>query len=486
MQFYGIINKNYEGMCINVQCTSHQGFPSFEISGLADNIVKESKERVRECIRASGFRFPQESILISLAPSGIHKTGSALDLPIALSILFSKSDVNIKVMALGEVDLNGDVLPVPGESNALLNAEKQKCHVAILHGDEESTTKNTTYPFYVIKAKTLQSVSNSLISIINEASFDELDENANENTTNIQDTSNPFSGIIGLNSEKELITAAIVGGHSVLLFGPKGVGKTMLLGRVKGLLPLCDEKERDELSRIRACFALYPVNKGDVIYLTNRDPLLKKDNELPEILLSHSGVVIADEITNLDEKTLFTIREILDKGTFTVLKNGTFPLRFSFIGAMNPCPCGALGSKRTPCTCAPNKIQAHLRNITGPLLSRFSAVYDVREADYLHDNDSYFSDAKDRIKIALERMKKRYLAFPNIHRNADLVRDNTNREAFEKAFMLFPESENPRDALSLYSLALTLSDLDDSEIKPIHVEKARMYRIKDIYNHYER
>ena len=161
-------------------------------------------------------------------------------------------------------------------------------------------------------------------------------------------------------------------------------------------------------------------------------------------------------------------------------------MRFSFIAAMNPCPCGALGSKRTPCKCAASKIQAHIKNITSTLLSRFSAVYEVQEADYIHDDDSFLSDAVDRINNAVKRMNKRYTDFPNVHKNADIMREGTNREVLEKAFMFFPESENPRDALILYSFALTLADLDDSPIQPIHTEKARLYRVKDIMSYYAR
>ena len=484
MKIYGIINNNYEGKHINVQCSSHPGFPSFEISGLADSIVKESKERVRESIRASGFRFPQESVLISLLPSGIHKTGSALDLPIALAVLFSKSNTHLSVLAHGEIDLNGNILPSPGTENAILNAGRLSCHAVVLYGKEDNVVKNQDYPFYTVEATTLESAANALINIINEGNFESLSSN-NTNPSSAL-LSNPFKGIIGLNNEKEILTAAIAGGHNALFFGQRGIGKTMLIGRTERLIGITDKQTTQELSKIRACFNLYPDDKGKVMYLNDKDSLVKKGNELPEILLSHSAAVVADEITNMNENTLSIIRDIQDKGTFTVLKRGSFPLRFSFIAAMNPCPCGALGSKRTPCKCAASKIQAHIKNITSTLLSRFSAVSEVQEADYIHDDDSFLSDAVDRINNAVKRMNKRYSDFPNVHKNADIMREGTNREVLEKAFMFFPESENPRDALILYSFALTLADLDDSPIQPIHTEKARLYRVKDIMSYYAR
>lgn len=485
MQIYGIINNNYEGECINVQCSSHPGFPSFEISGLADSIVKEAKERVREGIRASGFRFPQESILISLAPSGIHKTGSALDLPIALSVLFAKSSTALRVLAHGEVDLNGNILQSPGAENAILNAEKLSCHAVVLSGKEDRVVKKKQFPFCIIYAKTLESASNAVIDIINDENFDYSDKTGLDKAPS-NSLTNPFKGIIGLNNEKEILTAAIAGGHNVLFFGPKGIGKTMLITRAEKLIAEGDDTTKEELSRIRSCFNLFPENKGNVMYLNDKDSITKKGGELPEILLSHSAAVIADEITNINENVLSVIRDIQDKGKLTVSKRGTFPLRFSFIAAMNPCPCGALGSKRTPCNCPQNRIQAHLKNISSTLLTRFSAVYDVQEADYVHDNDMYFSDAQDRINNAIKRMERRYADFPCVHRNADIMREGINRDVLEKAFMYFPESENPREALVTYSFALTLADLDDSDIKPIHTEKARFYRIKDILSHYTR
>lgn len=511
MNFYSLINKGYSGELITLQCTSHQGFPSFDITGLADSVIKESKDRIREALRNSGFHFPHEAILINLLPQNLEKTGTTLDLGIALTLLFQKTDVSLKVFTLGELDLNGNILPTPGIENAMECAKKIGAKVLIVSCDAEIDKKyqfNGKPSLTIIQAKNIGEAFDCLLDVVNSISEDE--ENNDDTTTddnnlklefvnkpndfsssaNSELDEKPFKGIIGLKAEKEALAIAVAGGHNLILFGSKGVGKTLLLSRIPYLLPTLDDKTKTELSRIRSCFDLYGEEKSTVTYIdgSNKNSLFQSNGaKYPEILLSHGGIAVLDEITNFDEKLLSLLRSIHDSGTLTLKNKETFPLRLSLIGAMNPCPCGNRGSKNSPCNCSENRIRTHLKNIQTPLLSRFDEVYPIEEASFMDDDESGFDDIKTRIERARERQYKRYENEKYIRLNGDLGIYTSNDDTIKKAFMYFPESENPRDALLHYGVALTIADLDDAdEIAPLHIQKSRLLKVNSVERYYEK
>lgn len=523
MNFYSLINKGYSGELITLQCTSHQGFPSFDITGLADSVIKESKDKIREALRNSGFHFPHEAILINLLPQNLEKTGTTLDLGIALTLLFQKTNVSLNVFTLGELDLNGNILPTPGIENAMECAKKIGAKVLIVSCDAEIDKKyqfnktsdidnfcqfNEKPHLTIIQAKNIGEAFDRLLDVVNSISEDEKsnddtttdDDNLKlefinkpidfDNSANSELYEKPFNGIIGLKAEKEALAIAVAGGHNLLLFGSKGVGKTLLLSRIPYLLPTLDYKTKTELSRIRSCFDLYGEEKSTVTYIdgSNKNSLFQSNGaKYPEILLSHGGIAVLDEITNLDEKLLSLLRSIHDSGTLTLKNKETFPLRLSLIGAMNPCPCGNRGSKNSPCNCSENRIRAHLKNIQTPLLSRFDEVYPIEEASFIDDDESGFDDIKVRIEKARKRQYKRYENEKYIRLNGDLGIYTSNDDTIKKAFMYFPESENPRDALLHYGVALTIADLDNAdEIAPLHIQKAKLLKVNDISRYYEK
>lgn len=532
MNFYSLINKGYKGELISLQCTSHQGFPSFDITGLADSVIKESKDRIREALRNSGFHFPHEAILINLLPQNLEKTGTTLDLGIALSLLFQKTNVPLKVFTLGELDLNGNILPTPGVENALELSKRIKANVLIISSRSGIKThfqidKKCQFikdgNLTIIEALNIAEAFDLLLEAANEMVEEEDKRDASENlnfdhdnytnddvfraNTALSPTSaliqnapfsqnsefreKPFKGIIGLKAEKEALAVAIAGGHSLILFGSKGVGKTLLLSRIPYLLPHLDEKTKSELSRIRSCFDMYGTDKSNVTYIdsSNKTSVFQasSNSKYPELLLSHGGIAVLDELTSFDEKTLSLLRSIHDMGSFTIRGKEVFPLRLSLIAAMNPCPCGNRGSRLSPCNCSENRIRAHLKNIQTPLLSRFDEVYPIEEASFLEDDDSGFDNIVERIERARERQYKRYESEPYIRLNGDLGIYTSSDETIKKAFMYFPDSENPRDALLHYGVALTLADLDESnEITPLYVQKAKLLKVSSIERYYEK
>lgn len=507
MNFYSLINKGYNGELITLQCTVHQGFPSFDITGLTDSVIKESKERIREALRLSGFHFPHEAILINLLPQTLEKSGTTLDVAIALCLLFQKTEMTFNVLALGELDLHGNILNVPGCENSIELAKKINADVVVLPNGSE-IDKKCQFPFTLITASNIGEAFDNLLDFVNthqdaENSSENNTSSINgetftlnsqtyeeENSENDETTLHPFSGIIGLKAEKEALAIAIAGGHSLLLFGSKGVGKTLLLSRIKYLLPPLDEKTQNENAKIRATFDLYGKNKGEIVEIDSNNKstvFANTSDKNPEILLANGGVVILDEITNLDEKTLSLLRSIHDVGHLTIKGKERFPLRFSLIGAMNPCPCGNRGSRRSVCNCSENRINAHLKNINTPLLSRFDEVYPIEEASFLEEDDSGFDDIVKRIEKARTRQYKRYESSTKIRVNGDLAIYGCDEKTMKRAFMYFPESENPRDALLHYGIALTLSDLDDNdEIEPLYVEKAKLLKVDNISRYYEK
>lgn len=507
MAFFGLQNKTYNGEAIEIQCNIHQGFPSFDITGLADEIIKESKDRIRASIRAEGLRFPQETILVNLSPPSFKKTGTSFDLPIALSILFGKSAITENIISLGELDLNGRILKTPGSESILINACFKRCSIVVVPKDNAISEKDKEYylnhyKMRILECSCLQEAFDGILDALNELEDgennlddlrastplfdDKIDTNPLSGDTKLK---HPFEGIIGLKTEKEALAVAIAGGHNLLFFGGRGVGKSMLLERCQNLKSKLDEKTEHEREKIYSVFNRFDDNKVRCLYLdtSGKNSVFQERDNPPEILLYHGGSVIIDEITKLDEKTISTLQSVNDTGLLRLKKDLTYPLRFNVLGSFNPCPCGALGSKNSVCYCSENKISAHLKNIASPLISRFDIVTAVKEADFLHDDENGFDDIEERIENARVRMFERYKDDADIRLNGDIAVFNRSAERIRKAYMYFPESESPREALLYYGVALTLADLDDSdEIKPIHREKALLLKVKSPREYFTR
>lgn len=493
--------QGLDGILIDVEVDISSGMPCWDVVGLPDTNIRESKERVKTAIKNCGIELLSRKYIINLSPANIRKDGAILDLAIAVGILKSMQIINEEnlnnTIFIGELSLDGKLNKVNGILPICIEAVKKKIKRIILPkgNAEEAAIVNELEVIGVENLKEVIDFLNKKISLeIEKVNVSDLLKN--NRTENVD-----FSEVKGQKVVKRALEIAAAGGHNCLLIGSPGSGKTMMARRLTTILPNLTFKEALEVTKV---YSIAGILKNESIvskrpfrspHHTITENGLIGGGRIPkpgEISLAHLGVLFLDELLEFNKNTLEVLRGPMEDKEVNISRVGmsiSYPCNFMIIASMNPCPCGYYGSKIKECTCTEKQRITYRSKLSGPLMDRFDLqipVFPVEYENIKETNIETSEQIRKRVNNAREIQGRRYKKY-SIYANSELtpkliekycILDEEARNILNNAFNKMNLSA--RAYSKILKVSRTIADLDSKEnIEISHVLEALQYRNLD-------